>query len=405
MAITMPPLAVPSSLVSTMPVTSTTSANTFAWVRPFWPVVASRTSRTSSTSACFSMTRLILPSSSMRLALFCRRPAVSTSTTSTPSAMPCSTASKATDAGSAPSFSERTVSTPTRAPHVASCSAAAARKVSAAPSTTVRSSATSTRASLPTVVVLPTPLTPTTMVTAGRSPLRVAARRRSIEGSTIATSSSRSRVRTCSGSRVPSTVTRALRRSTSSRVGSVPRSAISSVSSISSHTSSSMRSWDSSASRPLPKTLLDLSRRARRRARREPAASGRSYSGFAGAVSASSTTAGSGSATTGGASSTSGRSRTAVEPDGAACRGLGRGSSASRTSWYDPFGGAGRRSSRPTSTPPSSRAATTETMSTISTGPVCHTGRRPPRAAHPAPCEDGGHAVVVRPLLAGPPAP
>ena len=71
----------------------------------------------------------------------------------------------------------------------------------------------------------------------------------------------------------------------------------------------------------------------------------------------------------------------------------------------DPFGGAGRRSSRPTSTPPSSRAATTETMSTISTGPVCHTGRHPPRAAHPVPCEDGGHAVVVRPLLAGPPAP
>ena len=45
----MPPLAVPSSLVSTMPVTSTTSANTRACCRPFCPVVASRTSSTSST--------------------------------------------------------------------------------------------------------------------------------------------------------------------------------------------------------------------------------------------------------------------------------------------------------------------------------------------------------------------
>src|SRR5690625_7991061 len=42
--------------------------------------------------------------------------------------MPFLTASKATAAGSAPSRSERTVSTPTRAPQVASWSAAAARK-------------------------------------------------------------------------------------------------------------------------------------------------------------------------------------------------------------------------------------------------------------------------------------
>ena len=36
-ASTMPPLAVPSSLVSTMPVTSTASANCLACTRPFWP--------------------------------------------------------------------------------------------------------------------------------------------------------------------------------------------------------------------------------------------------------------------------------------------------------------------------------------------------------------------------------
>ena len=48
---TMPPLAVPSSLVSTTPVMSTTSANTRACARPFWPMVASSTSSTSSTAA------------------------------------------------------------------------------------------------------------------------------------------------------------------------------------------------------------------------------------------------------------------------------------------------------------------------------------------------------------------
>src|SRR5205085_6641285 len=56
----------------------------------------------------------------------------------------------------------RTTSPPTRPAQVASWSAAAARNVSAAPRTTVCPSATSTRAILPQVVVLPDPLTPTT---------------------------------------------------------------------------------------------------------------------------------------------------------------------------------------------------------------------------------------------------
>nr|CRL78401.1 hypothetical protein CPGR_02255 [Mycolicibacter nonchromogenicus] len=80
--------------------------------------------------------------------------------------MPLSTASKATAAGSPPS-APRTTSAPTRAAQVCNWSAAAARNVSAAPSTTRRPSATSTRASLPTVVVLPVPLTPTTNSTDG----------------------------------------------------------------------------------------------------------------------------------------------------------------------------------------------------------------------------------------------
>ena len=87
-------------------------------------------------------------------------------TTSAPVSMPLSTASNATDAGSAPS-APRTTSAPTRDAQLCSWSAAAARKVSAAPSTTRRPSATRTRASLPTVVVLPVPLTPTTSSTDG----------------------------------------------------------------------------------------------------------------------------------------------------------------------------------------------------------------------------------------------
>src|SRR5699024_693447 len=165
----MPPLAVPSSLVSAIPVTLTTSPNTRAWRRPFCPVVASNTKRTSSTWDFFSTTRLTLPSSSIRPALVCRRPAVSMMTVSVPSSVARATASKATLAGSAPS-SLATTGAPTRLPQVCSCSVAAARKVSAAPNTTLRPSPTRTRASLPVVVVLPVPLTPTTMTTAGRSP-------------------------------------------------------------------------------------------------------------------------------------------------------------------------------------------------------------------------------------------
>src|SRR6266566_4540260 len=105
-ATTMPPLAVPSSLVRMIPVMSTASANTRAWRRPFCPVVASSTSRTSSTEACLSITRLILPSSSISPALVCSRPAVSTMTVSVCSLIPSRTASNATLAGSAPSRSD-----------------------------------------------------------------------------------------------------------------------------------------------------------------------------------------------------------------------------------------------------------------------------------------------------------
>ena len=319
----MPPLAVPSSLVNTIPVMSTTSANTLAWLSPFCPVVASRTSSTSPTAASFSMTRLTLPSSSIRPTLFCSRPAVSTITTSTSCSIPVFTASKATDAGSAPSTSDLIVGTPTRAPQVASCSAAAARNVSAAPSRTSLSSATSTRASLPTVVVLPTPLTPTTRTIAGSSPCRETASDRSIPGSTNFTSSSRNIARTSSGFRLPMILTRSRRISTSSRLGSVPMSANSRVSSISSQTASSILSLASSASSPLPRALFDFESLARKRCKRPAAGSGCSRTGVS--------PPGRTTRPSSGTSSTTGRSaRSTAPPASAPGAAPGAGSLASR---------------------------------------------------------------------------
>ena len=135
----MPPLAVPSSLVSAMPDTSTASRNSSAWRRPFWPVVASIVSSVScgAPGAWRSITLRTLRSSSIRCCWVCSRPAVSTITTSCPRARAASMASKATAPGSDPG-SPRTISQPARSAHSVSCSAAAARKVSAAASSTDR---------------------------------------------------------------------------------------------------------------------------------------------------------------------------------------------------------------------------------------------------------------------------
>ena len=100
----------------------------------------------------------------------CSRPAVSISTVSTPGSMPSLDRLEGhARPGRRPRGRARSAA-PTRSPQVCSWSAAAARKVSAAPSTTVRPSPTRTRASLPQVVVLPVPFTPT-MSRTGRLPL------------------------------------------------------------------------------------------------------------------------------------------------------------------------------------------------------------------------------------------
>ena len=118
---TMPPLAVPSSLVRVRPVTPTASLNNFAWEMPFCPVLASSTSMTScgAPAIFLPMTRLIFLSSSIRLTLVCSRPAVSMMMTSKLWATPYSRPSKTTEDGSAPGFWAIT-STPTRSPQILS---------------------------------------------------------------------------------------------------------------------------------------------------------------------------------------------------------------------------------------------------------------------------------------------
>ena len=83
-----------------------------------------------------------------------------------PSAFAAVSASKARPAASEPCARAITAA-PVRSPQIFSCSIAAARKVSPAASITLRPSARNFAASLPMVVVLPEPLTPTTRMTNG----------------------------------------------------------------------------------------------------------------------------------------------------------------------------------------------------------------------------------------------
>ena len=103
----------------------------------------------------------------MRFDWVCSRPAVSAISTSTPRLRATCSASNTTAALSAP-VRWAITGTSLRSPHCWSCSTAAARKVSPAASITLSPSSRYRRASLPMVVVLPAPLTPTTRITNGR---------------------------------------------------------------------------------------------------------------------------------------------------------------------------------------------------------------------------------------------
>ena len=164
----MPPLAVPSSLVITSPVTGTEAEKASTWLMAFWPVVASSTSSTAwgADGSSFLMTRAIFSSSAIRPVLFCSRPAVSINNTSLPLARAFSSASKASPAASPPVLVATNWAS-ARSAQTRSCSMAAARKVSPAAKVTWAPSSVRRLASLPMVVVLPVPLTPATRITKG----------------------------------------------------------------------------------------------------------------------------------------------------------------------------------------------------------------------------------------------
>ncbi len=168
MATRMPPRAVPSSLVITSPLTPATLRKISTWLSAFCPVVASTVCSTvcGASGSCLPSTRTIFSSSAISSARFCSRPAVSMISTSEPASLAFSKASQARPEASAPSF-EATTGEPVRSPQIFSCSIAAARNVSPAASMTLSPPSESFAASLPIVVVLPVPLTPTTRMTCG----------------------------------------------------------------------------------------------------------------------------------------------------------------------------------------------------------------------------------------------
>ena len=168
MARTTPPLAVPSSFVRTIPVMPAALLNSLVWFTAFCPVVASSTRSTSlsESGSSLSIILFIFSSSAMRFFLLCSLPAVSAMITSLPLAFADEIASKTTAAGSEPSFCLM-ISAPALSAHTCSWSIAAARKVSAAASVTLLPSLANLAASLPIVVVFPTPLTPITRMIEG----------------------------------------------------------------------------------------------------------------------------------------------------------------------------------------------------------------------------------------------
>src|SRR6185437_2870710 len=251
---TTPPFAVPSSLVTTRPVTPTIWRNWRTWLTAFWPVVPSITISTScgASASSFFSTRAILPSSSIRPPWVCRRPAVSAISTSVPRERAACSASKITLAASA-SWPCEITGTPLRSPQVLSCSTEAERKVSPAASSTLWPSSRQRRASLPIVVVLPTPLMPTVSTTKG---LRPTGSSGCCTGLSRATSASRSASRKAMASANSRLCMRLRKSSTSVVLASTPTSAvIRVVSSSSSRSSSSLGLRWNRLPRPRPSAL------------------------------------------------------------------------------------------------------------------------------------------------------
>jgi hypothetical protein len=205
----------------------------------FCPVLPSITSSTScgAVASAFCTTRLIFFSSSIRCSCVGRRPAVSTSTTSLPRARPALTASKLTAAGSPPCW--LMISTRLRSAQTASCSRAAARKVSAAASSTLAPEVARCLVSLPMEVVLPAPLTPTVRITKGRAPVSTLS---GCATGSIRASRSARKARSSSPASANSRLCMRWRKPSTSKVlADTPTSALSRQVSISSSRSSSRR--------------------------------------------------------------------------------------------------------------------------------------------------------------------
>src|SRR2546425_4332063 len=229
---TAPPFAVPSSFVTTIPVTAAVAVNCRACWIAFCPAVPSSTRRTSSGAPerARPVTRTIFPSSSMSWPFVWSRPAVSAMTVVFPRALAAFTASNTTAAGS-PSGFPLTMGTATRSAQRSSCSMAAARNVSAAASSG-RSPASFRRfASFAAVVVFPLPFTPTTRTTRGVAPSPPSAvspasaptsvsRTASRSFGTVVTSAVATRSRTCAMSGSTSDTERSARSSPSSSASS-----------------------------------------------------------------------------------------------------------------------------------------------------------------------------------------
>ena len=135
--------------------------------RAFCPRLASSTSSTScgASGSRRLITRAIFASSSIRCDCVCSRPAVSAISTSVPRAFADCSASKTTAAGSAPVACE-TIGTPLRSAQTASLlDGRRAKRIAGREQHGQSPGPSGGGASLPIVVVLPEPFTPTTRIT------------------------------------------------------------------------------------------------------------------------------------------------------------------------------------------------------------------------------------------------
>ncbi len=159
-----PPRASPSSLVSTIPVSSTSSRNDCATLTASCPVIASHTSKISTGSTALAT----LPSSVISSGSTCMRPAVSTMRSVAPRSFAAVRARAATPgASSGDALGSACTGTPVCCASSCNWRMAAGRRRSQAVRSGSRPCFLSSRASLAAAVVLPEPCRPASKMTRG----------------------------------------------------------------------------------------------------------------------------------------------------------------------------------------------------------------------------------------------